>query len=456
MTTYKTIAKTVKTDDGREVPFAEVLTGLSYALDLPLGQPGGYTLRTCWLGMHIGRHMGLSDEQMWELYYTLLLKDAGSSHICSKLFELFYNDDLVVQREFRKVNTQQFKEVWGFLRENAGVYEGGFAQLSRMISLLVQGKTLIVDVLKAKGETGAKIAKDLGFSQAVADAINAAEEHFNGKGWPRNLEGETIPLYARIALLAQLTESLRTDAGKEAAVANAAGRSGTWFDPKAVEALQMVAQDAAVWEKLEADDLREAVIALEPAERVIILTEDKLDSLIEAFARIIDNKSVFTEGHSKRVSEYAEATGKLDGMEMPVLRQLKRAALLHDIGKLSVSNAILDKPARLNEAETALVQKHVGLSEEILSRIGIFQQLAVVAGAHHERLDGLGYPNGKKIDDIPLDTRIITVADIYDSVTTTRPHRERMGNAKAFGILNGMRDGAVEGKYVDLLRKNVE
>lgn len=456
MATYKTIAKTVKTDDGREVPLAEVLTGLSYALDLPLGQPAGHVLRTCRIGMGIGRQLGLSKEELWELYYTLLLKDTGSSRLGSKIFELFYNDDLVVQREFRKLDTQQFKAVLKFLNTNAGVFEGMFGQLSRVINLLAQGKTLAAELMTTKGETGAKIAKDLGFSQAIADGIAAVEEHFNGKGWPKNLVGEAIPKYARIALLAQVTEAVRAEDGPDAALAEAGRRSGTTFDPAIVEALKKAAEAPDFWDGLEAADLRGAVIGLEPAEKVLILTEDKLDTVAEIFAQIIDNKSMYTEGHSKRVAEYAEATGKLDGMDMPVLRQLRRAALLHDIGKLSVSNAILDKPARLNEAETVIIQKHAVLSEEILGRIVIFKDLAVVAGAHHERLDGLGYPNGKKVDAIPLDARIITVADIYDGVTTARPHRDRMGNAKAFGLLNGMRDGAVEGKYVDLLRKNVE
>ncbi len=456
MATYKTIVKTVKTGDGREVPFSEVLTGLTYSLDLAQGQPAGHVLRTCWIGMHIGRQLKLTDDQLWELYYMLLLKDAGSSRIGSRIFELFYNDDLIIQREFRTLDTQQFREVLTFLNKHAGIFEGMFGQFSRILNLLFQGKTLAAELMKAKGETGAEIAKGLGFSQAVADGITSVEEHFNGKGWPSNAEGEAIPLYARIALPAQLVDVLQTDGGKDAALAEAERRSGTWYDPKVVEALKAVAKDDALWAGLKNENLRQAVIGLEPAAKVMILTEEKLDRLAEAFAKIIDNKSIYTEGHSKRVAEYAEAVGKLDGMDMPVLRQLRRAALLHDIGKLSVSNAILDKPARLNEAERALIEKHANLSEEILGRISIFKDLAVVAGAHHERLDGLGYPNGKKIDMIPVDARIITVADIYDGVTTTRPHRDRMGNPKAFDILNGMRDGAVEGKYVDLLRKNVE
>lgn len=456
MATYKTIAKVVKTGDGREVPYSEVLTGLSYALDLPLSQPAGHTLRTCWIGMHIGRQLKLSSQQLWELYYTLLLKDTGCSRNGSRIFELFYNDDLVVQGAFRRLDRQQFKEVFRFLNKHAGVFEGTFGQLSRIINLLAQGKNLAAELMKVKGETGAEIVKKLDFPDAVSQAVRAVEEHFNGKGQPEGWEGEKIPVYARIALLAQVVDAIRADDGNDAALAAAGQRSGTWFDPQAVEALKTVAEDESFWKQLEAEDLREAVIGLEPADKVLIMTEEKLDDLAQAFAVIIDNKSDYTQGHSVRVAEYAEAIGKLDGMDMPAMRRLRRAALLHDLGRLGISNAILDKPVSITKAEHKMTQKHAVWTEEILGRISIFEQLAVVAGAHHERLDGLGYPNGKKQEEIPADARIITVADIYDALTTTRPHRERMDNPKAFEILNGMRDGALEGKYVDLLRKNVE
>ena len=103
-------------------------------------------------------------------------------------------------------------------------------------------------------------------------------------------------------------------------------------------------------------------------------------------------------------------------------RWLKRGALLHD-GQAGVSNAILDKPGKLDAQEWAAVQMHAAYTEEILSRIGAFEELAQVAGAHHERLDGKGYPKGLKGDEIALETRIITTVDIFDAITAKRPYR---------------------------------
>jgi HD-GYP domain-containing protein (c-di-GMP phosphodiesterase class II) len=119
-------------------------------------------------------------------------------------------------------------------------------------------------------------------------------------------------------------------------------------------------------------------------------------------------------------------------------RWLKRAALLHDIGKLGVSNAILDKAGKLDDNEWAAMRVHAVHSEAILSRISAFSELAPIAGAHHERLDGKGYPRGLSGDQICLETRIITTADIFDALTADRPYRAAMPITKALAIMSGM------------------
>ncbi|MBZ0167442.1 MAG: HD domain-containing protein, partial [Candidatus Omnitrophica bacterium] len=324
------------------------------------------------------------------------------------------------------------------------------------IYFAAQGKKVAVELIQTRCETGAGIAKELGFSEAVANGIFSVDEHFNGKGGPAGLNGEAIPIYSRIALVAQVADVFQMMGGKFAALKEVRERQDTWFDPQVVKAFEEVAEDAAFWETLNKDDILQTVIGLEPASKVIKLTEDLLDTIATAFSKIIDSKSPFTFGHSTRVAEFAVAIAKLDGMEPDRMRWLNRAALLHDIGKLGVSNAILDKPGSLTKEEYELVKQHPRHTKDILSKISIFDELAVIAGAHHERLDGLGYPNGLKADDIAMETRILTVADIYDALTAERPYREAMRNHKAFEILNGMRNGAIEGKYVDLLRKNVE
>ena len=132
---------------------------------------------------------------------------------------------------------------------------------------------------------------------------------------------------------------------------------------------------------------------------------------------------------------YTDILAAQMGMSEARRRWLKRGALLHDVGKLGVSNAILDKPGKLDELEWAAVQMHAAYTEEILSRIGAFEELAQVAGAHHERLDGKGYPKGLKGEAITLETRIITTADIFDAITAKRPYRDAIPVPRALEMM---------------------
>ena len=212
-------------------------------------------------------------------------------------------------------------------------------------------------------------------------------------------------------------------------------RSGTWFDPQLVEAFDAPRRRPDFWSTLRTEDFHAAIFALAPAQRVEIVDEDYLDDIATAFAEIIDAKSPFTHGHSERVALFTDMIAKEMGFEPDRRRWLKRAALLHDIGKLGVSNQILDKPGKLDAEEWAAMRDHAAFSETILSRIGAFEELARIAGAHHERLDGKGYPKGLRDEEICLEARIITTADVFDALTADRPYRAAMPLAKALAIM---------------------
>ncbi len=202
-----------------------------------------------------------------------------------------------------------------------------------------------------------------------------------------------------------------------------------------VFAFSDVAADETFWAMLGRDDIEQVVLDLEPGQEVQRADEGYLDDIAQAFARVIDAKSPFTSGHSERVAVFSDLIAEEMGYTRARRRWLKRAALLHDIGKLGVSNSVLDKPGKLNDDEWVAMRDHARLSEDILARIGAFADLAVVAGAHHERLDGKGYPNGKTADELDLDTRIISTADVFDALTADRPYRAAMPVSRAMGIL---------------------
>ena len=165
------------------------------------------------------------------------------------------------------------------------------------------------------------------------------------------------------------------------------------------------------------------------------MDEDLLDDIADGFAQVVDAKSPYTSGHSKRVAMLTELIAGELGLGADRKRRLVRAALLHDIGKLGVSNEILDKPGKLNPDEWAAIKKHPDMGAAILFRIEAFRSLALIARDHHEKLDGSGYPRGLSGDQIDLDTRIVTVADIFDALTAERPYRPAMPATDALAIL---------------------
>jgi HD-GYP domain-containing protein (c-di-GMP phosphodiesterase class II) len=153
------------------------------------------------------------------------------------------------------------------------------------------------------------------------------------------------------------------------------------------------------------------------------------------FGQVADAKSAFTEGHSARVALYVDMIAEGLGRSAAQRRWLKRAGLMHDIGKLGVSNAVLDKPDKLDEGEWRQMQMHAVYSESLLSRVSGFSELAQIAGAHHERLDGHGYPYGLKGDEIAFESRLIGVADFFDALTSERPHRKALSVDNALSLM---------------------
>lgn len=401
---------------------SELIAALSHALDITEGQPEGHCVRCCWIGMHVGRTIGLEERQLWELYYTLLLKDLGCSSNAARICELYLTDDLRFKRDFKQVG-DSLGQVVRFVLQHTGLKAGLAERFHGVLHIFREGREIAQELIQTRCSRGADIARQLRFPEAVAAGIYSLDEHWNGGGRPDHLAGNAIPVYARIALLAQVIDVFHTAGGRQAALDEVRERAGTWFDPALVRAFEDVARDDGFWALLAAPGLDAAVLALEPGRYEVPLDEDYLDDIAAAFGQVVDSKSPYTSGHSARVALYTDLIGQTLGFSAERRRWIKRGALLHDVGKLGVSNSILDKAGALNDEEWAAVRRHAALTESILSRIAAFRELAVVAGAHHERLDGGGYPRGLKAADITMETRIITTADIFDAITAARPYR---------------------------------
>ncbi len=405
-----------------ELKLSELIAALSHALDITEGQPEGHCVRCCWIGMHIGRQIGLPDDQLWELYYVLLLKDLGCSSNAARICELYVTDDLSFKHDFKTVG-DSLPQVLRFVLSHTGLKAGMAERFRSVLKILREGGEIAKELIATRCQRGAEIARLLRFPDGVAQGIYSLDEHYNGNGKPESLQGRAIPVHARIALLAQVIDVFNTADNAQAALNEVRHRSGQWFDPDLVKAFESVAADPQFWTVLSSAQITQEVLALEPSDFQVPLDEDYLDDIAEAFGQVIDSKSPYTSGHSTRVALYTDMIAEELGMSPERRRWLKRGATLHDIGKLGVSNSVLDKPGALDPDEWDAVKKHAVYTETILSRIGAFSELARIAGAHHERLDGGGYPRGLHANEIALETRIITIADIFDAITATRPYR---------------------------------
>ncbi|WP_279479259.1 HD-GYP domain-containing protein [Aureimonas sp. SK2] len=416
------------------VRLSKLLGALSFALDLTEGQPIGHCARAAWIGLSIGRRMGLTEAELGELYYTVLLKDLGCSSNAARICELYLADDLAFKRDFKTLGTS-LPKVLGFVLSHTGRRSPLGDRLRAILHIARHGGEISVDLIQTRCDRGAEIAASLGFPASVSAGIQALDEHWNGTGKPVGLAGEAIPVLARIARLAQIVDVFHTAAGPQAALDEARARAGTWFDPDAVACFEAAASAPGFWQDLAAPGLSARVFALEQGRGLVPVTESYLDDVARAFAQIVDAKSPFTSGHSERVSIYADLVAGELGYGEARRRWLRRAALLHDLGKLGVSNAVLDKNGRLDEDELREVRTHAELSERILAHVPAFRDMARVGGAHHERLDGRGYPRALKDDEIDLDTRIVSVADVFDALTADRPYRRAMTVPQALDLM---------------------
>ena len=413
---------------------SELIGALSRALDITEGQPPGHCVRSCWIGMHIGLELGLSRRALWELYYTLLLKDLGCSSNAARICELYLTDDLSFKHDFKTVG-ESLPQMLRFVFSHTGLNAGLSQRLSSVLNILRNGSEIATELIQTRCTRGADIARQLRLPEAVAQGIASLDEHWNGKGKPHGLRGEGIPLFARIALLSQVVDVFCTTSGPAAAMAEVLHRSGSWFDPALVRVFLAVGKRATFWQTLVSPAVDAAVQRLEPRDHEVALDDDYLDDIAEAFGQVVDSKSPYTSGHSARVAAYTERIALQLGLPQGRVRWLRRGALLHDVGKLGVSNSVLDKPGKLDEQEWQAVKRHAQYTQDILGRIEAFAELGRVSAAHHERLDGKGYPLGLQGDQITIETRIITTADIFDAISADRPYRAAVPVARTLEMM---------------------
>ncbi len=412
------------------ISYSEIISALSFAIDLTEGAVPGHALRTCLLGMRLAQQSGVPKRKLHALYYALLLKDIGCSSNAARLCQITGGDERAFKHSIKRDDWahphrsrgSMLRSLWRQVLPQASAMR----RAARIVRIGLSRNKNNQEMIALRCDRGAEIAQKLGLSEETSEAIYGLDEHWDGSGFPSQRMGKGIPSLARILAVAQHLDAFASEDGSKMAIEVLEQRSGTWFDPALVASAVELDKAGTLWTGClssdSADSLLRAVLACEPTAGTGV-GEEEIDAICEAFADVVDAKSPFTYRHSIGVAEVSVAIAVRLGLREDRVLLVRRAALLHDLGKLSVPNTILDKPGPLTESELRTVTEHARLTRRILARIDSFAELARIAGAHHERLDGTGYPDRLHAEELNIEARIIAVADTYSAMTEERPYR---------------------------------
>ena len=424
------------------VSLLEILSALSYALDLTEDAVPGHALRCCLLGMRIADELRLEPARKPDLFYALLLKDVGCSNNASRMYQIIGGDDRKIKTRIKledwtqphKPSLSAIRLLWKTVLPSARIDQ----KIGRILRIVTAQHRNNREMISLRCDRGAEIVRKLGLGEATAEAIRCLDEHWDGKGYPEHRTHQKVPLLSRIVAVAQHLDVFSTERSPEHAMRVLQKRSGKWFDPAIVKAVMLLEQRGELWpgclasrqalntsgqHSVDDQATLQSVLALDP-EPHRKLAASEIDNICAAFAGVVDAKSPFTFRHSKGVTQVADDMARVMGLSEDRRHLVHRAALLHDIGKLRVPNTILDKPGLLTIEERSVMEEHPALTAQILGRVAAFEEVARVAGAHHERLDGSGYPDRLTGAELSLEARLLAVADVFSALTEDRPYRK--------------------------------
>ena len=398
---------------------AEVLGALSLATDLANGNPLETALRTCLLAVELAREAGGSEQEVSDAYDAGMLRYVGCTAFAPEEAAAM-GDDIAAKQLYAPVDFGRNAEVLPATLKGLGKGLGPLKR-TRVVATTLMGARRAYDAMaRSTCEVAVRLASRLGMGDGVTEALGQLYERWDGKGAPGVHEGEALSFVARVLHVACAAEVHHRLGGASAAREMVRKRSGSHFDPRVVRAFDTSAP--ALLSPLDAPSVWDAVLAAEPGRRPKE-GAGRLEDVARAFADFVDLKSTYTLGHSTGVAALAEAAGRAAGLDEATCTTLRRAGLLHDLGRVSVPTNIWDKPGGLSAAEWERVRLHPYYTERVLARSPLLAPMGALAGAHHERLDGSGYHRNAPAALLRLPARILAAADGYHAMTEARPHR---------------------------------
>lgn len=425
---------------------AELLAGLSLTADIGYGLPPGEAVRACVIGTRLAQELGLAEEEVRAVFYTSLLQHVGCTAYAHETAAAFV-DELVMNRAAARTNLADPRDLLRvFLPEVTGGLAGG--ERARVAIFAVgRGARFGKAFTTATCEVARETARRLGLPRDVQLGLYHVFEWFNGKGAPAGLKADAIPLPARIARVAGMAAFFDGLGGRALAVEALRDRSGGLIDPAVVSVFVERADE--LLDELEVGDPRALLLELEPVP-VRTVSASELEEVALAFADIADLKAPFFHEHSRRVAGLAREAAQRLALPDAEIDDVHIVGLLHDLGRVSVSDAVWEKPGALSSVEWEQVRLHAYHSERILSASAGLARLAPLAGMHHERQDGSGYHRGAAGHAVPMPARVLAAADVYVALTQERPHRQQLAAAAAVEELRSeARRGRLDAEVVE-------
>jgi HD-GYP domain-containing protein (c-di-GMP phosphodiesterase class II) len=410
---------------------SDLSIAFSQGLDLAEGKLVGHAQRVCYIAASLADALECEPARRAGVYFGALLHDIGVTLAASDLCRYAGVDEEVI---FGPSPVRQIPEQRG---------DFGFADRSAVLDAVYQHCLL-----------GEETVRALDLPDEAAVAVRSHHERWDGQGFPDGLSGDAIPIEGRILAISDYAEVLIAEqpsslAARRNFLLSLSETAGAQHDPSLVSALLKLARTDEFWLGLYSENMAETLVAMRgPAESR--KSRKRVTRFAEVFADLSDAKRGRTVGQSRRTADGAEQLAQALALEPGHVEMIRIAALLQDIGQLGVPARVMSKPDILSVTEMQLMRQHPTSSEMILEELNGFEEIAIWIARHHERPDGKGYPEMLTGDDIPLESRILAVADVFAALTSERPHRGAVSRKDARQILLGAAGTQLDAELVRL------
>lgn len=400
---------------------AELMAALAVATDFAMGQPVEHALASCALAVRLGEAAHLSARELRDVYYQAMLRFIGCNADTEGMAAAV-GDEIALRTDVAAIDAGDRVAILKLALRHirAGHPQAsGFEFLRSIAQGLATLGGLDAEVFPGHCEVAQRLGTRLGFGEEFVRGLGQLYARWDGSGVPP-VRAEAIAPAVRCVVLAQDMIMFARAQGVDAAIAVAKRRSGTQYDPSLVELFLRDAQ--ALFAHAQSESHWDTVLGMEPGVQMEY-TAEQFDNACEVLADFADIKSSWTLEHSRNVAHIAAEAGGHARLLPADCILLRRAGLLHDIGRVGVATGIWSKPGSLNDGEREKVRMHAYYTQRVLARSPTLMRLAEIASSAHERCDGSGYFRGSVDRNVEASARILAAADIYSALTEARPHR---------------------------------